>query len=61
MKTPMIDQFLTEYAPDSRRKSYKDVSYLDALATELRTLLAERDDLRSRLADAMTTDTAQAE
>lgn len=40
MKTPTIDQFLTEYALDSRHRSYKRIGYLNALARELRAHLA---------------------
>ena len=51
MKTPTIDQFLTEYEWDSRSKTWKDVRYLNALATELRALLADRDRLAGEVTE----------
>ncbi len=51
MKTTTIDQFLTEYALDSRHRSYKDIGYLNTLATELSALLAERDRLAGEVTE----------
>jgi hypothetical protein len=51
VKTPAIDHFMLEYAPDSRLKHWKDVRYLETLATELRALLAERERLAGEVTE----------